>query len=76
MHYAAYQNAAQLQAVMGHDETQDTLFAHYRAVKTTAGEWITKAMAQQFWKSDANGSAWPESLVRLLQIGGGPKREG
>ena len=49
MHYAAHQNAAQLQAVMGHDESQDTLFAHYRAVKTTAGEWITKAMAQQFW---------------------------
>ena len=49
MHYAAHQNAAQLQAVMGHDEKQDTLFAHYRAVKTTAGEWITKAMAQQFW---------------------------
>ena len=49
MHYAMHQNAAQLQAVMGHDETQDTLFAHYRAVKTTNGEWITKKMAQEFW---------------------------
>jgi hypothetical protein len=34
---------------MGHDETQDTLFAHYRAVKTTGGEWITKKMAREFW---------------------------
>ncbi len=49
MHYAEHQNAAQLQAVMGHDETQDTLFAHYRAVKTTGGEWMTKKMADEFW---------------------------
>ncbi|MEK0445790.1 MAG: hypothetical protein RLZZ399_1111 [Verrucomicrobiota bacterium] len=49
MHYAEHQNAAHLQAVMGHDETQDTLFAHYRAVKTTGGEWITKKMAREFW---------------------------
>ena len=49
MHYAEHQNAAHLQAIMGHDETQDTLFAHYRAVKTTGGEWITKKMAREFW---------------------------
>jgi integrase len=49
MHYAEHQNAAHLQAVMGHDETQGTLFAHYRAVKTTGGEWITKKMAREFW---------------------------
>ena len=38
-----------LQSVIGHDEKPDTLFAHQRAEKMTAGDWITKTVAQQLW---------------------------
>jgi len=58
MHYAAHQNAAQLKALMGHSQGEDTLFAHYRAVQTVSGETITRGMAQEFWKLT------PETLLR------------
>jgi len=49
MHYALHQNTSQLKALMGHEESEDTLFKHYRAVRTVSGETVTKKMAQEFW---------------------------
>lgn len=56
MHYAAHQNASQLKALMGHSQSENTLFAHYRAVQTVTGETVTRAMAQEFW------NLFPDSL--------------
>jgi len=50
MHYAEHQNASQLKALMGHSQTEETLFRHYRAVQTLTGETITRKMASDFWK--------------------------
>ena len=50
MHYAEHQNAAQLKALMGHSQTEETLFKHYRAVQTLSGDTITRKMASDFWK--------------------------
>ena len=50
MHYAAFQNAQQLKALMGHSQNENTLFSHYRAVQTVGGEMLTKAIADCFWK--------------------------
>ncbi len=50
MHYAEHQNASQLKALMGHSQTEETLFRHYRAVQTLSGETITRKMASEFWK--------------------------
>jgi len=49
MHYAAHQNAAQLKALMGHSQGENTLFSHYRAVQTVSGATVTRAMALEFW---------------------------
>ena len=49
MHYAAFQNASQLRALMGHSQNENTLFSHYRAVQTVAGTTLTKLMAEEFW---------------------------
>jgi integrase len=49
MHYAAHQNAGQLKALMGHSQTEDTLFQHYRAVVTVSGETVNKRMSIRFW---------------------------
>jgi integrase len=49
MHYAAHQNAGQLKALMGHSQTEETLFRHYRAVVTVSGETVNKRMAKEFW---------------------------
>lgn len=56
MHYAAHQTASQLKALMGHSQSENTLFAHYRAVQTVTGETVTRAMAQEFW------NLFPDSL--------------
>jgi integrase len=50
MHYAAHQNVSQLKAMMGHGESEQVLFDHYRAVQTGGGETITRKMAGEFWK--------------------------
>jgi hypothetical protein len=34
---------------MGHEESEDTLFRHYRAVRTVSGEIITRKLAEEFW---------------------------
>ncbi len=49
MHYAAHQNAGQLKALMGHTQTEETLFRHYRAVQTIGGVTVSKKMAGEFW---------------------------
>jgi integrase len=49
MHYAAFQNASQLRAIMGHSQNENTLFAHYRAVQTVQGVTLSKSMAEDFW---------------------------
>lgn len=49
MHYAMFQNRAQLQALMGHSGSENTLFQHYRAVLTVSGETVTARMAEEFW---------------------------
>lgn len=49
-HFATHQDRAQLQALMGHTENEDTLDRHYRAVQTLSGKTITPALAAQFWK--------------------------
>lgn len=49
MHYAAHENASQLKAILGHEESENTLFSHYRAVTTIRGERVTQKMANQFW---------------------------
>jgi integrase len=64
MHYAAYQNAAQLKALMGHSQGENTLSAHYRAVQTIQGATLTRAMATEFWE------LYPEKFV-----GAGPGRK-
>jgi integrase len=48
-HYAAKQNLALLQAQMGHSEDEDTLFRHYRAVRTLAGRTVSRRMGEEFW---------------------------
>ncbi len=48
MHDVAHQNAAQLKALMGHADGEDTLFAHYRAVMSVEGTTITRGMAGEF----------------------------
>lgn len=48
-HFAAHRNAAQLQAMLGHSEDEDTLYRHYRAVRTITGRMVTKKMAEGFW---------------------------
>ncbi len=58
MHYAAFQNASQLKALMGHSQNENTLFSHYRAVQTVVGTTLTKAMAEEFW------NLLPQSLVK------------
>jgi hypothetical protein len=35
---------------MGHSQTEETLFKHYRAVQTLSGDTITRKMASDFWK--------------------------
>jgi integrase len=50
MHYAAFQNASQLRALMGHSQNENTLFSHYRAVQTISGATLTKTMAEEFWE--------------------------
>lgn len=49
MHYAMHQNTSQLKAQMGHEESEDTLFRHYRAVRTVSGETMTRKLAEKFW---------------------------
>jgi len=49
MHYAMFQNRAQLQAIMGHSGAENTLFQPYRAVLTVGGETVTGKMAAEFW---------------------------
>ena len=49
MHYAMHQNTSLLKAQMGHEESEDTLFRHYRAVRTVSGEIITRKLAEEFW---------------------------
>ena len=49
MHLAAFQDVPRLQYLMGHYKGEDTLFAHYRATKTTSGERISKRGADEFW---------------------------
>jgi integrase len=49
MHYAVHRNAAELKALMGHSQNENTLFAHYRAVQTLGGEVVTKKMGLEFW---------------------------
>ncbi len=49
MHYAKFQNASTLKAQMGHSQSEETLFRHYRAVQTVDGQTITQNMAEEFW---------------------------
>jgi len=43
MHYAAYQDAAKLAAILGHTGGLDVLFRHYRGL-------VKKTEAERFWK--------------------------
>jgi len=54
MAYAMHQNAAKLKAELGHSQSEETLFSHYRAAETVSGETITRAMAEQFWSLTPN----------------------
>jgi len=54
MHYAAYENTAQLKVCMGHSQTEETLHQHYRAVMTTKGETISKKMGKEFFAMAAH----------------------
>ena len=49
MHYAAFQDVAKVKAIMGHSNSDQVLFDHYRAVQTNFGETVTRAMAEEFW---------------------------
>jgi len=55
MHYAMFQNRTQLQAIMGHSGSENTLFQHYRAVLTVSGETVTGKMAAEFWALTTKG---------------------
>lgn len=48
-HFAAFQNVARLQAMMGHSEREDTLFRHYRAVRAADGRTVTRKAGEEFW---------------------------
>lgn len=57
--YAAEQNLAKLQALLGHSEDEDTLFKHYRAVRTIAGKMINKRMGEEFfWMTPRRVRLW------------------
>jgi hypothetical protein len=43
MHYAAYQDAAKLAAILGHTGGLDILFRHYRGL-------VKKTEAERYWK--------------------------
>lgn len=48
MTYAAEQNMAKVQAILGHSEDEDTLFRHYRAVRTLGGKTVSRKMGEEF----------------------------
>lgn len=54
-HYAAHQDLARLQAWLGHSEDEDTLFRHYRAVRTLRGGMISRPVAEAFWGLSPRG---------------------
>ena len=49
MRYAMHQNTSLLKAQVGHEESEDTLFRHCRAVRTLSGGIITRKLAEEFW---------------------------
>lgn len=49
MHLARWQDSKRLKYLMGHTQTEDTLFRHYSAIETIGGETVTQSMAEQFW---------------------------
>ncbi|MEI6716071.1 MAG: tyrosine-type recombinase/integrase [Verrucomicrobiota bacterium] len=49
MHYSHHQNTAQLKALLGHVDSEDTLFRHYRACVTVSGKIISPKIAAAFW---------------------------
>lgn len=49
MHYALHANAAALKAQLGHVQDEETLHQHYRAVRMSDGQPVTKAVAKKFY---------------------------
>lgn len=61
-HYASHKDEAALKAMLGHAASEDTLFRHYRAVRTCGGQTVTRKLAVEFWglcPSRVRGSAGP-----------------